>query len=181
MVKIDKLKLTILQTNILNVLFIKTGDILSQSDLAKILNVSPPAIKKSIPKLIKNNLIKRVIDKSKRTEISLNFDNPDMINLKRIFNLNSIYSSGLLKFLEKNFIGATIILFGSYSKGEDTIKSDIDIAIVGRKEKEISLQKYERILEREINLQFYDSFSKVHKNLRENIFNGVVYAGGIDL
>jgi len=181
MVKTDKLKLTILQRNILDMLFIKTGEVLSQSDLAKILNVSSPAIKKSIPKLIKDNLIKKNIDKSKRTEISLNFDNPGIINLKRIFNLNSIYSSGLLEFLEKTFPGATIILFGSYSKGEDTIKSDIDIAIVGRKEKNISLQKYEKILEREINLQFYNSFSGIHKDLKENIFNGIVYSGGIDL
>jgi len=181
MVNRDKLKLTVLQQNILNTLFVKVGILLSQRDLSKILNVSPPAIKKAIPHLIKNNLINVEFDKSRRTNIGLNFENPSVISRKRIFNLNSIYSSGLYGFLDQNLAGATIILFGSYSDGEDTLKSDIDIAIIGRKEKEVDLSKYEKYLEREIVLQFYDKCSKIHKNLRENIFNGVVYSGGIEL
>jgi len=181
MVNKNKLELTRLQQNILNTLFVKVGNYQSQRDLSKILNVSPPAIKKALPRLIEEEFINMEFDKSKRTNISLNFENPSVINLKRIFNINSIYSSGLFKFLEQNLPGATIILFGSYSKGEDTLKSDIDIAIIGRKEKEIILEKYEKILEREIILQFYDSSQKIHKSLRENIFNGIVYSGGIEL
>ena len=74
--------------------------------------------------------------------------------LKRVQNLKSIYESGILEELENNFIGATIILFGSYSKGEDTIKSDIDIAVIGRKEKEINLSEFESCFKKEIVINF---------------------------
>lgn len=181
MVNQYKLKLTSLQREILETLCINTGNFLSKRDLSKVLFVSPPAITKALPKLEKEKLITINLDKSKRSEIKLNFENHKVLNIKRIFNLNSIYTSGLFELLEKEFPGGTIILFGSYSRGEDTIKSDIDIAIIGRKEKNIPLEKYEKILEREIILQFYDSFSKIHKDLRENIINGVVYSGGIEL
>jgi len=72
-------------------------------------------------------------------------------------------------------------LFGSYSRGDDLITSDIDIAIIGRKEKNTDLSEYEKKLERKIILNFYPSFSKIHKNLKENILNGDVLVGGIEL
>mgnify|MGYP003987829595 FL=1 len=101
--------------------------------------------------------------------------------LKRVDNLKQIYESKLLECLEQEFAGSTIILFGSYSRGEDTENSDTDIAIIGRKEKKINLNKYEKLLDRRINLNFYESFSKIHKNLKENLFNGIVLSGGIEL
>jgi len=58
-------------------------------------------------------------------------------------------------------------LFGSYSRGDDTEKSDIDIAIIG-KEKRIDLEMYEKLLEKTIFLHFYDSLDKIDKNLIEN-------------
>ena len=128
------------------------------------------------------NLIKVKQDKdSRRWSIELNRDNHAVMQLKRVDNLRQVYESGLVDFLEKEFAGATIILFGSYSRGEDVINSDIDIAIIGRKERKINLISYEKILERQIHLSFYNSFKEVHIHLRENIFNGIVLIGGITL
>ena len=87
----------------------------------------------------------------------------------------------IVNFLENNFPGCTIILFGSFSRGDDIFDSDIDIAIIGIKEKEIPLEKFEKILERAINLNFYRNTREIHKHLRENIFNGIVLRGGIEL
>ncbi len=92
-----------------------------------------------------------------------------------------VYESRLLDFLENDFAGAAIILFGSYSRADDTINSDIDIAVLGRKDKQIDLTKYEGVLERKINLNFYDSFKNIHKNLKENLCNGIVLAGSVEL
>ena len=78
-------------------------------------------------------------------------------------------------------MGATIILFGSFSRGDDILKSDIDIAIIGRNRKEVDLSEYEKTLEREIIINFYDSFDKVHRHLKENMFNGIVLSGGIEI
>jgi predicted nucleotidyltransferase len=118
---------------------------------------------------------------TKRWSISLNTENHKVMQLKRVDNLRNIYGSGLADFLEKEYAGATIVLFGSYSRGEDTNSSDIDIAVIGRKEKTIDLAKYEREFERKININFYSSFDKIHKNLKENLANGILLAGGFEL
>lgn len=182
MVNISKLRLTMLQQDILRLLFIKFGSSLNQRAIARLLNVSQPAIMKALPKMKELEFIKVEQDKdSKRWSIELNSDNSKVMQLKRIDNLKQIYEYGLVDFLEKEFAGGTIILFGSYSRGEDTINSDIDFAIVGRKDKKIDLSRFEKIFERNIFINFYSSFKAVHKNLRENIFNGIVLIGGIEL
>ncbi len=182
MVNTYKLELTILQQEILRLLFTKTGISLNQRQIANFLNVSPPAIIKAIPNLEKEDLIKIKKDKeTKRWAIELNRDNPKIMQLKRVDNLRTIYETGLVDFLEKEFAGATIILFGSYSRGDDVINSDVDIAIIGRKDKLIDITKYEKELEKEINLNFYDSFKNIHKSLKENLCNGVLLIGAIEL
>lgn len=182
MINIYELKLTNLQTRILRLLFIKVGASLNQRRIARTLKVSQPAVIKALPELEKLNLVQKQQDKeSKRWAVELNRENHRVIQLKRADNLKQIYESGLADYLEKEFAGAAIILFGSYSRGEDTVNSDIDIAITGRKEKTINLDKFEKALERTIRINFYDSFKNVHKHLKENIFNGIILAGGIEL
>src|SRR3989344_2002139 len=164
MVNIYKLKLTNLQQEILRLLFIKAGVSLNQRGIARLLGVSPPAVMKAIPNLEKREFVKVKQDKeSKRWSIELNRDNYKIMQFKRVDNLKQIYELGLNDFLEKEFAGAVIILFGSYSLGEDTERSDIDIAVIGRKDKIIELKSYEKFLERKININFYDSLKKIHK------------------
>ncbi len=182
MVNRYKLKLTNLQQEILRFLFAKSGRSLNQRQISRYLEVSQPAVMKALPELEKQEMIKIEQDKeSKRWAIQLNRDNLRVMQLKRIDNLRVIYESGLANFLEKEFAGGTILLFGSYSRGDDTSSSDIDIAVIGRKEKTINLGKFEEIFEKEIRINFYPSFKEIHKNLKENLFNGVVLAGGIEL
>jgi len=182
MVNIYKLKLTNLQQEILRLLFANRGILLNQRQIANMLKVSAPAVMKSLPELEKENLIKIKQDKeTKRWAIEMNTDNQRVIQLKRVDNLKLIYESGLADFLEKELAGAAIILFGSYSRGEDTINSDIDIAVIGRKEKNIFLEEYERILNREIVINYYDSLKKIHEQLKNNILNGIVISGGVEL
>lgn len=182
MVNIYKQELTILQQEILRLLFVKAGMSLNQRGISRILGVTQPAVMKALPKLEDEGLINVKQDKdSKRWSIELNRDNHKVIQLKRTDNLRQIYRSGLADFLEKEFAGATIILFGSYSKGEDTTTSDIDIAVIGRKEKNIELTSFDKALERTIIINFYPSFKEIHKHLKENLFNGIVLAGGIEI
>ncbi len=182
MINIYKQKLTNLQQEIIRLLFIKVGNKLNARQISRLLDVSHPAVSKALPLLEKQNLIK--IDKDKETKrfsIEINRDNHKIMQLKRADNLKLLYESGFVDFIEKEFAGGTIFLFGSYSRGEDTIKSDIDIAVIGRKEKIIDLEYYEKILERKININFYESFKTIHKNLKENILNGIILIGGVEL
>jgi len=182
MVNIYELKLTNLQQRILRLLFVKVGVSLNALGIAKNLKVSQPAVSKALPFLVKEEFVKLQKDKeSGRFSIELNRENHKIMQLKRADNLRLIYEFGLADYLEKEFAGATIILFGSYARGDDTLNSDIDIAIIGRKDKLINLINFEKIFERKIILNFYNSFKDIHKNLKENLFNGIILYGGVEL
>ena len=177
---IYKIKWTVLTQEIFSLLCLRSGEKLSQREVAGILKVSPTAISNSVKKLKDDNIIK--IEKTKTINfVSFNRDEQKAIELKRVENLKNIYISGFGDYLEKELAGATVILFGSFSKGEDTTTSDIDIAVIERKDKALELEKYEKMLHRRININFYDSWKKIHEHLKNNILNGIVLHGGVEL
>lgn len=182
MVNIYKLKLTLLQQEVLRFLFVNAGMAFNARTLAIGLEVSQPAISKALPSLEKEGYIKVKKDKeSKRLSIELNRDNPLVAGLKRAENLKIFYESGLAEYLSDSFPGCTIMLFGSYSMGEDTIGSDVDIAVIGTKGKELEFERFEKMLKKRIIVQFYPNFKDINKHLKENIFNGILIKGGIEL
>lgn len=182
MVNIYKVKLTNLQQQILRLLFVKAGVSLNQRQIANSLEVSQPAVMKALPGLEKGGFIDFFQDKAtRRWSVTLNRDNHKVLQLKRADNLKLMYETGLADFLEKELAGATLILFGSYSRGEDITKSDIDIAVIGRKEKQIGLTTFENLLERKISINFFHSFKRIHKHLKENVCNGILIVGGVEL
>lgn len=176
-----KEKFTSLQRSIIKFLFLEPENSINQRQLAKRIKVSPTAISKSLNKLVKENLILVKKDEGRRIIIKLNRSNDEIFHLKRIENLRAIYESGLFSFLSENFPLATIILFGSYSLGEDISRSDIDIAIIGYKEKELKLEDFEGGLKRKISLQFYPDLKKIETNLKSNILRGITLKGVVSL
>ena len=177
---IYKEKFTSLQREIINLLFVYPEKQFNQRQLAKKLGVSPTAIAKSLQFLVDEELIISDKDKeTKRTIVKLNRDNLAIRGLKRAENLRLIYESGLSNFLSSNFALATIILFGSYSLGEDISNSDIDIAIEA-KEKKLDLSKFEGMLKKRINLEFID-FKKISRELKDSLINGIVLNGYISI
>ena len=182
------IKFTRLQNEIFRLLCIKANISLNQREIARLLKVSPTAISQSLALLEKENLIKVKKDrKINLMSIELNRDSEKAINLKRTENLRMIYESGLVGFLQESFPGCAIILFGSYSRGDDILnvneghKSDIDIAIIGTKGKETELTKFEELLERIITINFYLSFKEIHKHLKDSILSGILVSGSVDL
>lgn len=171
---------TRLQAEIFSLLCLKAGKKLSQREIAQLLNVSPTAVATSLQTLEKDNFV--TIEKVKNINfVSFNRDEKKAMELKRLENLRNIYLSGLSDYLEETLAGGTIILFGSYAYGEDTEESDIDIAVIERKDKILHLEKFEAILNKEINIQFYGSWKSIHKHLRNNILNGIFFSGSVDL
>jgi len=65
-----------------------------------------------------------------------------------------------------------VVLFGSYAKGKDTEKSDIDILIINQDgKKSISFSKYELLYKKKINPIFITrkEFKKMLKDKEENV------------
>jgi len=182
MVNIYKLKLTILQNEMLRLLFINAGNPMNGREMAQSLTVSQPAISKALPLLEKNSLVLVKKDpRSKRLLITPNRENNEVIWLKRADNLKQVYESGLVKFLNDSLPGTTVILFGSYSSGEDTMQSDIDLAVIGIKYKDMDFKKFENILKRKININNYESFKKIDKHILNNILNGILLKGAVQI
>ena len=98
---------------------------------------------------------------------------------KKLSNLDSIETSDLVEYIKNNCIPDCIVLFGSYARGEDNKKSDIDL-YVQSKEKSILMAKYEKILKRKIQLHFKEDFDKYPKELKNNIINGILLSGFLE-
>jgi len=96
--------------------------------LAKKTKLSTTAIKKTILELEKLNIIK--IQKTDlTTNISANLESEEYRFYKTLVNRYQI--KDLTDYLVKSFnFPETIVLFGSYARGEDTEKSDIDILVI---------------------------------------------------
>ncbi|MEK6844657.1 MAG: nucleotidyltransferase domain-containing protein [Nanoarchaeota archaeon] len=178
----SKFNFTKLQNQIFRLMCLFAGRRLNLSEIAKNLKVSVSAVSKAVPLIEKLGLIK--IEKDKKmnlTKVFFNRDNYKAMQLKRVENLKQIYESNLADFLEDEFKGGTAILFGSYSRGDDTFESDVDIAVVGIKNKSLNLEKFETILKRKININFYSSFKKIHAHLKNNLLNGIILSGSVEL
>ena len=110
-----KLKLTSLQNEIFRLMCIKSGEKLNLSEIAKNLDVSVTAVSKSILKLEDAKLIS--VERNKKMNlilICLDRSSKKAIQFKRAENLKMIYEYGLHDYLEEEYLGAIIILFGSF-------------------------------------------------------------------
>ena len=175
---IYKQKWTIVTQRLFSLLCARAGERLSQRELAIELLLSPTAIGTAANRLERGGLITR---ERTKTGNFLSLRREQAIPLKRVENLRSITLFGLSDYLEEAFPGSTIILFGSYARGEDVMGSDIDIAVIGRKEKPLELSSYEKNLLRPINVNFYPDWKHINKELRNNILNGIVLCGSVNL
>lgn len=110
-----------------------------------------------------------------------NRDNDNFLFYKRISNITKIKESGLLDLLINSIYPQTIILYGSYLRGEDIEKSDIDFFIVSETKKRLDVEKFEKILNRKIHLIIEDDLKNIPKELKLEIINGLVLHGYLNL
>lgn len=111
-----------------------------------------------------------------------NYDNERFIGLKRALNLYSIYSTGLITKLEEFYVNPKcILLFGSYSRGEDTIESDIDIAIITSMKDVPETSKEEAVLKRKISIHLITDLQQEDANFINTLANGIVLSGYLDV
>lgn len=99
---------------------------------------------------------------------------------KRLHNLESLRESGLVKHIKTELSNPTIVLFGSYSRGEDTESSDIDIYIESSRKPDV--KAFEKKLERRIQVFLHKSIHDIgNKELANSILNGITLNGFIEV
>jgi predicted nucleotidyltransferase len=167
----------------------------SLSDLAKEAGVAKANIGIIINEFTEGGLIE-VEKLTKIWRIRANMRNPDFINGKILSNLSQIYNSNFVAFLNDYFGNPkTIVLFGSYRKGEDSSISDIDIAIESDeikgyktgnlrdflcKKLRQDVEKFEDDIGRKIQIHLFNRKS-VDLNVFNNIANGIVLSGFLEV
>jgi predicted nucleotidyltransferase len=146
-------------------------------ELSRKTAIAPPSVKKYLARLEKERLITKASHRIQGYPLYYaNRDGEEFRFLKKLDNLMMISECGLLEYISEVCMPDAIVLFGSASKGEDLKGSDIDIFILSGEEK-LNLSRFEKKLNRSINLLFSKDFKKLSKELRNNILNGIILKG----
>ncbi len=149
-------------------------------ELSRILKINHTTVRQYLNKLVKDGFL------SQKKEGLYSFYrlvlSKKTLNLKLYYNLEKIRDSNLIEDLEKTYDLPIIVLFGSYASAMDDKNSDVDICLISSIEKEFSVERYTKNLNREISIHKFnrDSWEKTKKlnpNLINNICNGIVLSG----
>lgn len=151
-------------------------------DISRNIGLAHTSVKKNLEKLMKFGLIVEIVEKKGGRKFPIykaDINSKIFRKYKNIYNLSSILESGIADYIEEKLMPKSIVLFGSYARGEDNENSDIDLFVECKKE-ELSLEKFERKLGRKIELHFNEKFTSYPKELKNNIINGMVLSGFLE-
>jgi predicted nucleotidyltransferase len=83
--------------------------------------------------------------------------------------------SGIIDHIRTELSNPPIVLFGSYSKGEDIEDSDVDLYLETPSNKNIDLSEFEKKIDRKVQLFKFKNIREVpNVHLANNIINGIV-------
>ena len=101
---------------------------------------------------------------------------------KKLYNIKRLYGSGLVNYLKIELSNPAIVLFGSYAKGEDTEDSDIDLYVETPSTKQLDLEKFKKVLKRDIQIFRHKSLNEItNPHLANNIINGITLNNYIEV
>jgi predicted nucleotidyltransferase len=144
-------------------------------------NIPLPSAITYAKELEKENILQSTIIGGMRL-YTTNKSSQEFLIQKKLFNIYQLHITGLLEYVKKEYNSPTVVLFGSYSRGEDIESSDIDLYIETPSKKTIDLAKYHKTLHRKIQVFKYKSIRDIeNKELANNIINGVTLLGFIEV
>jgi len=147
-------------------------------EICRLLRMGMPSVTSHVRKLERQGFVRK--EKRGVYESYVSTRN-DLFKLyKRNDVLLRFHDSGLVGFLADKFVPDGIVLFGSASRGEDVEDSDIDLLVISS-EKKVELEEFEKKVRRRISLHFEEKMSKMPKELLNNIVNGIVVYGYLEV
>jgi|SRR3989344_556611 len=164
---------------VIEVFFKNPGRSFHIRELSRITKLSSTGVIKIIKRLKNEDLL--VSKKEKITEEIRPTFNDKFYVMKRIYNIYSLYDIMLIKYL-KDFYEEpeAIILFGSYAKGLDTEKSDVDLCVITNKKDLPDLIIFEEKINRKINI-INSRINNLKKTFKNSLANGIVLEGYVEL
>ncbi len=181
-----ELEITAAKSRILNFFYDFPEEEFSFNEICEATNTSKTTAKEVVEELIANRWVERTVV-GKLWRLRLNVSDPRVKNYKIVHNLDLIFGTNLIEFLTSNYPRArALILFGSYRKGDDLSKSDIDVALEIPGLARIQVIQggvIDKLGYREnvaVNLHLF-SRQTVDPNLFANIANGIVLHGFLEV
>jgi len=162
--------------------FLKPSNSHYLMDISRTIGLSHTSVKKNLVALVKSEILTESIEKKGERKFPVykaNTNNERFKSYKIMYNLTILLESGTIDFIEKILMPKSIVIFGSYRRGEDTEKSDIDIFVECAEDK-LNLDNFEKKLQRKIQLHFNSDFNSYPKELKNNIINGVLMKGFLE-
>jgi len=149
---------------------------------ARLLKMDPMTVKRALTLLVSDNILIRTKEKN-QILYKANIENPTFRHLKIAYNLAFLQKKLVVEFIKNHMNTVTsIILFGSYAKGENDEESDIDILIISLS-KDKPIIELTKLLKHDVNLISFTpaQWSKQAKTNRafylDVILDGIVLYG----
>lgn len=172
--------MNIYEQRLLDLFFQKPMSKFHVRELGRLTNLDTKTVMKYLKDFVRKCLVIRKKEKKGFPFYEANRLSPLYRYKKSQLMIEKIYESDLIPFLEKELKPKVLILFGSIQKGTYHEKSDVDI-FVQAKQKKIDLSKFEKKLKHKIVLFFEEDPKNLTKGLLQNIYNGYVLSGQLEL
>lgn len=170
-----------IKTAIKEYFFINPNSKLRVREIERTLKLSLPSVIRYCKELEKENILS--IFKTGNVVFYTADRSSEKFTLeKKLFNIKQIYESTIIDYIRKELSNPSIILFGSFAKGEDTQESDIDIYLETPSNKKINLERFEKTFKRKIQIFQHKNLKGIQNpHLSNNIINGIILNGFIEV
>jgi len=149
-------------------------------ELARLTNIDTKTVMKYLKELVNTKIILKKENKgayayyeANRLSYIYRYEKSDVL-------IKKIMHNGLIDYLENKLHPKVIVLFGSVKKGTYHSGSDVDIFIQAEYKK-LNLHKFNKEIGHRIQLFYEQDLHKLNQGLLENIYNGLVLAGKLEL
>lgn len=125
-------------------------------ELGRILGMSPMTVRRSLDLLLDDGFIVRE-ERKNQILYAANMENLTFRFLKISYNLAVLEEKHVVEYLLKNVQGiSSIVLYGSYARGENDAHSDIDILTISMAKK-VDTDKISKKIGQEVNIMNFTS------------------------
>jgi len=156
--------------NVLELYFENPGKRFSVREISKRVGVPSSSVQRYLQELKKKGLVSE--DNGAGSGSYFKF-------LKSFSIVNKMYEYGLIDYLKSELNPSVIIVFGSVQKGEYDNESDIDVFVETSVKKKLDLKDFEKKLGHGVQLVIEGDIDKLHKNLYNNVVNGIKLYGSL--
>ena len=175
------MKRTDIKQTILEYFFVSPSAKLRVREIERVLKLPLPSVIRYCGELEEEKLLTTIVTGNVKVYTSNRMSEEYLLE-KKLFNIKSIYASGLMDYIRRELSNPSIILFGSFAKGEDIEESDIDLYLETPSKKELKFEKFEKLLKRKIQTFRHKSLGSLSNvNLANNIVNGVLLNGFVEV